>query len=319
MRASHLIACHRWLRSRVLPGTASRSSRPSRAAGVPVSDTGWPGSRCSGRTSSFPAAQETYRLNHPDTILDTRDIRKIQPQEILSAIGMEAGQIDLLDGSPPCASFSTAGKRNKVWGKVKAYSDSSQRTDDLFFEFARLLDGLQPRTFVAENVSGLVKGVSKGYFLEILKSLKGCGYRVEAKVLDAQWLGVPQMRQRLIFVGVREDLGLAPAFPKPLPYRYSVRDALPWISELESYPYEGGESFKIKDGQKRPAPTVPSGPHNASYVRHRVEAETDISRFRDRRGVGKAQTGGGVERSTSTSRGRSLDRPCPTATAVGGQ
>jgi len=99
----------------------------------------------------------------------------------------------------------------------------------LFFEFIRLLDGLKPRVFVAENVSGLVKGVAKGVFLEILAKLKACGYRVGVKVLDAQWLGVPQARQRTIFIGVREDLGKPPVFPKPLPYRYTMREALQWI------------------------------------------------------------------------------------------
>ena len=58
-------------------------------------------------------------------------------------------------------------------------------------------------------------------------ALKGAGYNVKAGVLDAQWLGVPQTRTRLIFVGVRRDLGIEPAFPKPLSYRYSIRDALP--------------------------------------------------------------------------------------------
>jgi DNA (cytosine-5)-methyltransferase 1 len=173
----------------------------------------------------IPAAQEVYRLNHPDTILDTRDIRDVQPQEILDAIGLGRGEIDLLDGSPPCASFSTAGKREAGWGKVKKYSDTSQRVDDLFFEYARILDGLQPKTFVAENVSGLVKGKAKGFFKEILQALKDCGYVVRAKLLDAQWLGVPQMRQRLIFEGVRRDLGTEPVYPRPLSYGYSVGEA----------------------------------------------------------------------------------------------
>ncbi len=176
-----------------------------------------------------PAAQECYKLNHPGSILDTRDIRTVQPEEILKTTGIERGGLDLLDGSPPCASFSAAGKRSAGWGQVKAYSDTKQRTDDLFFEYARLLEGLQPKVFVAENVSGLVKGAAKGYFLMILSRLKECGYRVQAKVLDAQWLGVPQMRARLIFVGVREDLGREPVFPKPLAYRYSVREAIPCI------------------------------------------------------------------------------------------
>ena len=177
------------------------------------------------------AAQATYRANHSDTILDCRDIRTVKPEEVLNALGMKSGELDLLDGSPPCASFSTAGKREAGWGKVKKYSDKTQRTDDLFYEYVRLLKGIQPKVFVAENVSGLVKGTAKGYFIEILAALKASGYRVTCRVLDAQWLGVPQQRQRTIFIGVREDLNLEPAHPKPLAYRYSVRDALPWIMD----------------------------------------------------------------------------------------
>lgn len=187
----------------------------------------------------IPAAQEVYRLNHPDTILDTRDIRKVTAQDILDAIQMQPGELDLFDGSPPCASFSTAGKREKGWGQVKQYSDTKQRTDDLFFEYARLIEGVHPKVFVAENVSGLVKGTAKGYFLEILAALKACGYTVKAKLLDAQWLGVPQMRQRVIFIGVRNDLGLEPAFPTPLKYRYSVRDACERCPESEKVFFVG--------------------------------------------------------------------------------
>jgi len=178
----------------------------------------------------IPAAQKVYRLNHPDSILDLRDIRKVQPAEILEAIGMSVGEIDIMDGSPPCASFSTLGKREKGWGKVKKYSDTRQRVDDLFFEYARILEGLQPKVFIAENVSGLVKGKAKGYFKIILQRLKDCGYNVKAKLLDAQWLGVPQMRQRVIFQGVRNDLGVNPKYPRPLDYRYTVRDA--WEQEM---------------------------------------------------------------------------------------
>lgn len=176
------------------------------------------------------AARDSYKANAaPYTILDGRDIRQVKPEEILSSIGLKVGELDLFDGSPPCSAFSTAGKREAGWGIVKKYSDKAQRVDDLFFEFTRLLRGLKPKTFVAENVSGLVKGTAKGYFLRILKELKDCGYRVDCRVLDAQWLGVPQARQRTIFVGVRDDLGMNPVHPKPLPYRYSLRDALPWI------------------------------------------------------------------------------------------
>jgi DNA (cytosine-5)-methyltransferase 1 len=224
------------------------------------------------------AARETYEANHPDSILDPRDIRQVRPEEVLSATGLAEGELDLFDGSPPCASFSTAGKREAGWGKVKDYSDTRQRTDDLFFEYARLLKGIRPKVFVAENVSGLVKGKAKGYFLEILAALKQCGYRVKARVLDAQWLGVPQTRQRLIFVGVRQDLNIEPSFPKPLSHRYSVRDALPWIVRQ-------GDNGGFGRGKLReatvPSPTVGAGPNsgNGRTPSALIEAETDISRF----------------------------------------
>ena len=234
----------------------------------------------------IPAAQDTYRANHHGTILDTRDIRTVQPADILEAIGMQAGELDLFDGSPPCASFSTAGKREAGWGKVKAYSDTKQRTDDLFFEYTRLVKGVQPKVFVAENVSGLVKGTAKGYFLEILAALKECGYTVSAKLLDAQWLGVPQMRQRVIFVGVRNDLvakyGVKPVHPKPLLYRYSVRDALPWIVNLnrDSMGMEGKWVCDVATEPCRAIGTASGG----AQTRFEVEAITPRA-YRDKRGA----------------------------------
>jgi DNA (cytosine-5)-methyltransferase 1 len=195
------------------------------------------------------SAAASYRANFPETTIDPRDIRQVTPAAILRATGLKKGELDLLDGSPPCASFSTAGKVARDWGKVKAYSETKQRTDDLFFEYIRILRGLAPKVFVAENVAGLVKGAAKGYFLEILAELKAAGYCVAARVLDAQWLGVPQSRTRLIFVGVRDDLNLLPAFPKPLAYRYSVRDALP-------EPFDSkGQEYDLS----KPAPTICGG------------------------------------------------------------
>jgi DNA (cytosine-5)-methyltransferase 1 len=229
------------------------------------------------------AARDTYKANAaPYTIVDGRDIRTVQPESILAATGLRPGELDLLDGSPPCCSFSMAGKRAKGWGEQRAYSDGvQQRTDDLFFQYTRLLRGLRPKCFVAENVAGLVRGVAKGYFLDILKELKACSYRVAARVLDGQWLGVPQARQRLIFVGVRDDLGLEPAHPKPLPYRYTLRDVL-----------------------------VPGGP---------AEPDTDISRFAigrewDRMGKPGTQS----EKYFQLVR-PALDASCPTVTATTGQ
>ncbi len=194
-----------------------------------------------------------------------------------------------------CASFSTAGKREKHWGKSKRYSDTVQRVDDLFFEYIRLLDGLRPKVFVAENVSGLVKGVAKGYFLEILAKLKACGYRVGCKVLDAQWLGVLQARQRTIFVGVREDLGKEPVFPKPLPYRYSLREALPWIVRGKY-----GPAWKPATV---PSPTVSAGrAYNAATSHQGLELVEAVVHDT----CGKFPSAGDV-----------TDRPCPAITVMG--
>lgn len=155
----------------------------------------------------IPEAIATYRANWPDTIILPGDVRKLTPEQILAEIGKQKGELDLLDGSPPCSAFSTAGAREKGWGKTKKYSDSEQtNVEDLFFEYTRILRGVMPKAFVAENVAGLTKGTAKGYLNEILRELRICGYEVSCKILDAKWLGVPQSRTRAIFVGVRNDL-----------------------------------------------------------------------------------------------------------------
>ena len=175
-------------------------------------------------------AANTYKANHKNSILDQSDIRNLQALDILNAIGMKAGEIDLFDGSPPCSAFSTAGSRDDGWGQAKKYSDKHQKNvEDLFFDYARILKGIQPKVFIAENVAGLVKGGAKGYFKQILQALRDCGYVVTAKVIDAKWLGVPQRRARLIFVGIRKDLW-KPEFegkthPKPLSYLVTLKEA----------------------------------------------------------------------------------------------
>jgi len=222
-----------------------------------------------------PAAQDSYRANKAaDGILDPRDIKLVQPEDIFKATGLKVGELDIFDGSPPCQAFSTAGKREKGWGKAKTYEHGAKQCNEtLFAEYIRLLNGLQPKVFIAENVSGLVKGTAKGMFLEILRDLKACGYRVTCKVLDAQWLGVPQSRQRTIFVGVREDLKLDPVHPKPLPYRYSVRDALPWIVNMATH---SGYNKTVTSSASAPSAAI-CARGASEHLSGFVEAETDIS------------------------------------------
>ena len=160
-------------------------------------------------------AVDTYRLNHPDTMILHRDIATVSGAEILNLMGMQSGDLDILDGSPPCQGFSTMGKRQV-----------DDPRNQLFKEYMRLLTALQPKVFVMENVSGLLKGKMKPLFVEILKSLKACGYTVKARLMDAQYYGVPQRRKRVIFIGVRNDLGIAPSHPTPQTSPIPLKTAL---------------------------------------------------------------------------------------------
>lgn len=247
-----------------------------------------------------PIAQESYRANAmPYTVVDGRDIKQVKAEEILKATGLARGELDVFDGSPPCQAFSTAGKREEGWGTEKNYEHgASQMNEELFFEYIRLRDGLMPKTFVAENVSGLVKGAAKGFFLEILKKLR-VGYRVICPLLDAQWLGVPQVRQRVVFIGVRDDLGFDPPVPAPLPYRYSIREACPWIDQVD---HDTMGSFKsggrITD---RPSVTIMSSLRDATHFR--VKGQVVIKTAKH----GFSQKGS-----------MSLDEPAPTILTNGG-
>jgi DNA (cytosine-5)-methyltransferase 1 len=147
-------------------------------------------------------AADTFRLNFPHVPLYHGDIAKLSVEECLRLAGVAPGELDVFDGSPPCQGFSMYGKR-----------EMGDQRNQLFREFVRLLSGLQPRAFVMENVSGMVKGDFKVIFATILRTLKACGYRVKVRLLNAMFYGVPQTRGRMIFVGVRDDLDVEPSHP----------------------------------------------------------------------------------------------------------
>lgn len=176
------------------------------------------------------AAIDTYKANYPNTIIMPHDIRILNGEFILKQVGLKVGELDILDGSPPCASFSVAGKREKHWNEAKKYSDRKQRTDDLFYEFARIIYEIQPKVFIGENVKGLTIGIAAKvldnpqYKLTdneekenetIISTLIDIGYKVKYKVLNAADFRVPQSRQRLIIIGVRNDLAPEPSHPIP--------------------------------------------------------------------------------------------------------
>lgn len=233
-------------------------------------------------------ARLTYNANHLGVPVSPLDIRELRGQDLLKLANVT--EIDLLEGSPPCASFSVAGKRERGWGNVSEYSDTAQRSDDLFFEFARIIKDIQPKVFIAENVKGLVIGKAKGYFKEIIRRLRSAGYDVEAKVLDASYLGVPQARQRVIFVGVRKDLGLPPVFPTPFSYRYSIREAISDLLKADE-----GSLIDKETGER------------ISFEEYKIGKEWLKTPM------------GGHSKYLNILIRPDLDAPCPTITATGGQ
>lgn len=203
----------------------------------------------------IPEALNTYVLNHK-SYCDDSDIRTVKARDILKRLGLKKGQLPFMDGSPPCSAFSTAGTREKGWGEEKKYSDSAQQVDDLFFEYCRLLNDLKPWVFVAENVTGLVKGSARGYFIEITNALKACGYVVKCYKIRASWLGVPQARERMIYVGVRKDLAkkakVQPVAPTPAHREVTVAEMLPHIALIKS---KKGDVIQYVDANI-PHPTI---------------------------------------------------------------
>lgn len=187
-------------------------------------------------------AVDTFRLNFPDVPIWHGDIAKLSVDECLERAGVQPGELDVLDGSPPCQGFSTAGKR-----------EMADPRNQLFREYVRLLRGLQPKVLVMENVSGMVKGKMKLIFADILRELKASSYVVSARLMNAMYFNVPQSRQRMIFVGVREDVGIVPSHPKGENRPMIVSDLYPNVSAIRSY----GAGYAIKWlTPQRPHPTI---------------------------------------------------------------
>ena len=154
------------------------------------------------------SAVETYKLNYPDTPILKDDIKKLTSKDFLTLANIKVGELDILDGSPPCSAFSIAGKREKGWDQVKTYSDGKkvENIEDLFFEFTRIAKDIQAKIVVGENVAGITMGEAKEYFNRIINEFSNIGYEAVGKVLRAEDFGTPQTRHRCFFVAIRKDV-----------------------------------------------------------------------------------------------------------------
>ena len=129
----------------------------------------------------------------------------------------ELFELDILDGSPPCSTFSMAGSREKAWGKEKHFREgqAKQVLSDLFFDYLDLVARLKPKVAIAENVKGMIIGNAKGYTKLVMARFKEIGYRPQLFLLNASDCGVPQKRERVFFCAVRNDLVVPPLKLEP--------------------------------------------------------------------------------------------------------
>lgn len=194
----------------------------------------------------------TFKANFPGVYLDSRPIEEITGGDIVGKTGLRAGEVDLMEGSPPFK----GGKR---------FSDG-------FDQFIRLLGVIRPRAFICDAPRQLAR-VAGDYLRlpEILWGLKEAGkaesaakaigsdapggYVVTSAIVDAKFLGVPQSRDRLIIMGARSDVaeaaGGAPAMPEPMKVQYTLADACPWLADAGAWAAaEGG--WSIIDEPARP-------------------------------------------------------------------
>lgn len=120
--------------------------------------------------------------------------------------------LDILDGSPPCSTFSMAGSREKAWGKDKHFREgqAKQVLSDLFFDYLNLVERLKPKVAIAENVKGMLLGNAKGYTKMVMARFKEIGYRPQLFLVNAADCGVPQRRERVFFCAIRNDIDVPP-------------------------------------------------------------------------------------------------------------
>ena len=152
---------------------------------------------------------DIYLTNHHpkhNFVMDIRDFNNLPNEQIPK----ELFDLDILDGSPPCTTFSMAGKREKTWGKKKKFREGQkeQTLDDLSFVFIDTVNKLRPKFVVMENVEGLMKGNAWKYVQNIYKHFNNIGYSVHHWLLKGEYMGVPQRRHRVFFVATRLDVDL---------------------------------------------------------------------------------------------------------------
>jgi len=218
-----------------------------------------------------PEIAAAYELAHGIEV-DGRSVTDVRGGNILDAVG---GHLDVLDGSPPCQGYST----------MKMGHDGEQAAErrSFYLDFVRLVGECRPRAFCSENVAGFASGAHRGkYFIPIIAALRGGGYRVAARTLDASRLGVPQKRRRVILIGFRDDLGIDPAAAFPVrqsPMAMGDAEGLAHVARIVKEPKSQGGILARPFRQRKtytaqlPSPTLCAKGMDAAHFSY-IEVET---------------------------------------------
>ena len=151
------------------------------------------------------ASVETFKLNHPDAIGLSKDIRTVRKSDIEALTGIKKGKLDILVGGPPCQGFSSI-------RPFRSSNDDDPR-NSLFEEYAAFVNYFRPKIFILENVVGLATH-KKGSTLEMMQHcFKNIGYETDWRLLNTAHFGIPQKRERFVMTGVEQ--GGTIQFPKP--------------------------------------------------------------------------------------------------------
>ena len=181
-------------------------------------------------------AVDTYLENWPNTPHICGDIKNITGQQIMEMTGLKVGELDIMDGSPPCPPFSMSGTKKKGWNKEKtAYGLKQQNIEDLTWEMIRIAGEMMPRVIVCENVKGLTMDYARDHLNKMVKDFEELGYSTTYKVVNGIHFGVPQKRQRVFIISVRNDvlddidmswMLISSLFPEPVDEEPTIEDAI---------------------------------------------------------------------------------------------
>lgn len=249
-----------------------------------------------------PKMLAIYKANHHPRLpfeMPIQDFNRLPDSELPA----ELFGIDILDGSPPCSTFSLAGNREDDWGKKKEFREgqASQILDDLFFHFVDTARKLRPKVVVAENVKGMLVGNARGYVKQVMQAFSDAGYDAQVFLLNSSRMGVPQRRERVFFLARRRDLNLPMVrleFAEP---EISVADAFSGVvsappicktvasismwkkagpgEQLAKYHPNGSFFNWCRLDPRAPAPTVTAAMRLMHYTEPRLLSGREVARL----------------------------------------